>query len=74
MHKVGTAPASEAGDRASGDASAEGSLARVLRREARALHGEAGEEEPDVVDCWLFGGEDDARGPVASRYDFARGR
>lgn len=35
-------------------------LAWVLWRKARPVHRETGAEVADVVNCWLFGGQDDA--------------
>lgn len=73
VHKVGAAPVGKTGDRAGGSSFVEGSLAGILWREARALPGEAGAQESDVVDCRLFGGENDAGRSVSFGDDITGG-
>lgn len=73
VYKDGAAADCAEGDRSRGEQAVEGRVAGILRREAGAVHRQAGEEVPDVVDRRVFGRQDDAGRPFAPGHDLSGG-
>ena len=71
VHQNRAAADSETGHRTRRDEDGERQLAGILRRKAWAVHRETGSEIPDMVDCWLLGGKNDAGGSFPSGYDLS---